>query len=180
MQVLWFVAIVIFTVFALVSDWKYRKLPNVLTVPMFCAGLLFHAANGFLESGSLGAAGGLSFAFKGFAVGFGLLLILWFIGGSGGGDVKFMGALGAWLGGWATLAALIFSGVFAATITVGILSWKVYAGKGGGKQPDKKKIASGRRSLAEAELGWVVPFGVPAALGAWTVLILNLMGYTFQ
>ena len=78
----------IFTPVALLIDVKTKKIPNKLTVPVFAVGLLFQIAVGF----------GLLFALGGFAVGFGLMLVLWLIGGSGGGDVKFMGALGVWLG----------------------------------------------------------------------------------
>jgi len=76
-----------FTAVAAVSDLRTRRLPNWLTVPAFAAGLLAHTVvNGFA---------GLGFALLGFATGFGLLLVLWLIGGGGGGDVKLMGALGA-------------------------------------------------------------------------------------
>jgi prepilin peptidase CpaA len=49
----------------------------------------------------------------GFATGFGILLVLWLIGGGGGGDVKLMGALGAWLGPLLTLGVFLGSTLIA-------------------------------------------------------------------
>ena len=94
--------VVIFTAVAAYIDWKTRKLPNVLTVSFFLAGLLFHLIHGAVTGGWSGAFGELLFALKGFGVGFGILLPLWLIGGGGAGDVKLFGALGAWLGAWLT------------------------------------------------------------------------------
>ena len=90
-----FACVFVFTAVGLVCDLRMRKLPNKLTVPAFCAGLLFHAVYGLWQARLWEE---LVFPLGGLPLGFGLILILWFIGGSGGGDVKFMGALGAWLG----------------------------------------------------------------------------------
>ena len=88
----WFflIAVLVFTIIAMVTDLSTRKLPNWLTVPAFVAAIVFHT----FTSGWRG----LGLCMGGFAVGFGLLLVLWLIGGGGGGEVKLMGALGAWLG----------------------------------------------------------------------------------
>lgn len=104
---LWlFVAVVaVFILTAAVLDVRTRRLPNWLTVPMFAAGLLFH--------GITGGWSGLGFALGGFATGFGILLVLWLIGGGGGGDVKLMGALGAWLGPLLTVMVFLGSTVIA-------------------------------------------------------------------
>jgi prepilin peptidase CpaA len=172
----------VFTAVALVCDLRTRKLPNVLTVPAFGLGLLFHAVCGFggwglpdAGSGLLGARADLGFALGGFGVGFGLMLVLWLIGGSGGGDVKFMGALGAWLGAWITFQVLCVSALFAAAITIVISASGVFQLKrSSAAKPNGRLQRAGRR---KAGWGWEVPFGVPAALGTWCVLAVEWAGY---
>ncbi len=94
------------TATALATDLRWRRIPNKLTVPAFVAALVFYTA-------AYGQPG-LWFALAGFLLGFGMLLVLWLLGGGGGGDVKLMGALGAWLGWRQTLYVLIASTVLVA------------------------------------------------------------------
>jgi prepilin peptidase CpaA len=103
-------AVVGFTLTAAVLDVCTRKVPNWLTVPVFAAGLIFHTATGGLT--------GLGMALGGFATGFSILLVLWLIGGGGGGDVKLMGALGAWLGPLPTLVVFLCSTLIAVMVMV--------------------------------------------------------------
>ena len=175
----------VFTLVGMVSDLKTRKLPNLLTVPAFGLGLLFHAVRGFYSAGLSGAAADLRFALGGFALGFGLMLLLWFIGGSGGGDVKFIGALGCWLGAWLTLQVLVVSALLSGVITVSTMGGKVFRlQRLNVDKPDahaqnaqkKKKRSDWTQPLRSRE-NWVVPFGVPAALGAWIILAVELAGY---
>ena len=94
------------TAIALIFDLRLRRIPNALTVLFFILGLSFHIV--------LAGWPGLRFSLLGFAAGFGPLFLLWLLGGGGGGDVKMMGALGAWLGGPVTI--LIFLGSAIAAI----------------------------------------------------------------
>lgn len=77
-------------IWATVSDLKYYKIYNALTLPLLSAGLLFH----LLSSG----LGGLGQSTVGMLFGFGLLFVPYLIGVIGGGDVKMLAAIGAWLG----------------------------------------------------------------------------------
>lgn len=93
-----------------IIDWQTMLLPDALTLPLMWAGLLL-ASMGFglpqieLQSAVWGAAGGYSL----------LWLVAWVfkrvqgIDGMGGGDLKLMAALGAWLGLWALLPLLFVS-----------------------------------------------------------------------
>jgi prepilin peptidase CpaA len=175
--------VLVFTAAALVCDVRTRKIPNVLTVSALGAALLFHAVNGFCQSGLSGTGQDLLFALKGFATGFGILLLLWFVGGSGGGDVKFMGALGTWLGAWLTFQVLALGAVLSGALTVVILVSKVFQLKrlhlgqdAQAQQTGKKKGSAWSEPLRSRE-GWVVPFAVPAAVSTWIVLGLKLAGY---
>jgi prepilin peptidase CpaA len=178
-----FVCMMAFSAAALFIDLREKRLPNKLTVPVFFAGLLFHIVNGFMQSGILGAVFGLLFALMGFAVGFGMLFVLWIIGGSGGGDVKFMGALGTWLGAWLTFQVLVVSALVGGLLTAMILTPRVFQMKrlspstsnpsgGGNPRFRKKKEAQPAKWSLHTGTGWRIPFGLPAALGTWTVLIL--------
>ena len=95
------VAVGLFTAAAAIWDWRYWKIPNKLTFPTFALGLVYQAVFHGLP--------GLGDAALGFLVGFGVLFLLWMVGGGGGGDAKLMGGLSVWLGFQLTLLVLIFS-----------------------------------------------------------------------
>jgi prepilin peptidase CpaA len=176
-----------FTLVAAGCDVKTKKLPNVLTVPAFACGLLFHVVRGFVEDGWAGCLGswresGLLFALAGFATGFGILFVLWLIGGGGGGDVKFMGALGAWLGTILIFQVFIVGTVFVIFGSICAIVWhsgriglsgvkRKYLSRGGqskaSKPTDKGKVdTASRRRL--------IPFAVPIAFATWVVIGIHL------
>jgi prepilin peptidase CpaA len=97
---------------AMYTDFRWRIIPNRLTLPVIIMGLVLNlAGNGWQ---------GLLFSFIGFIVGFGLMLLPYLIGGMGAGDVKLVAALGALLGGYAILNVFLF-----ATIIGGVLATSV-------------------------------------------------------
>lgn len=64
------------------------------------------------------------FALKGALTGGGLLIILFVLGGMGGGDVKLLAALGAWLGAGAILQVFIYGAAAGAIIAIFLLIFK--------------------------------------------------------
>lgn len=76
---------------AAVYDVRYRKIPNWLSMSGIVLGFAINFAIGPPE-------GGVLFALKGFAAGFGLYLLLYVLRAMGAGDVKLMGAVGALVG----------------------------------------------------------------------------------
>ena len=172
-------AVAAFTTTAAISDWRTRKLPNWLTVSALLVALLMHTVvHGFA---------GLTFSLLGFATGFGFLLVLWLTGGGGGGDVKLMGALGAWMGAGLTLHVLVISTALAASAT-GVVLLARTAGRGFGYVRRRYLAAGATGALpthASAEQRKefdrqqrqrrrVMPFAVPVAIGTWVVLATNL------
>lgn len=139
-------------------DLKTRKLPNWLTVTSFALGLLFHTVVGAMIG--QGALSGFLFALAGFGMGFGLLFVLMAIGGGGGGDVKFMGALGTWVGWKLILVIFIGSGLIAAVSMVVLMGWNLLATK-------QSKSESGDNQSAGRRL---IPYAIPATISAWLVL----------
>ena len=98
---------------ACVTDLRSRRVPNILTLSAAGAAIAYHAA-------TTGLAG---VGFAGLGWGLGLLLFLPFfaVRGIGGGDVKLLAALGAWLGPsmvlWVAAFAAIAGGVFALVVS---------------------------------------------------------------
>jgi prepilin peptidase CpaA len=84
-----FVVLIAVGITAVTDVWKF-KVYNALTLPLLCSGLLYHAYTG-------GSAAWLG-SILGALFGFGMLLGLYVLGGIGGGDVKLMAGVGAWLG----------------------------------------------------------------------------------
>jgi prepilin peptidase CpaA len=164
------IAVATFTLTAAVTDQRSRKVPNWLTVPAFVAALVVHAAAGGLT--------GLGFSLLGFSTGFGLLFLLWLLGGSGGGDVKLMGALGAWLGPRLTVLVFLASAVVIVLMTLGAMAYGLLAR---GMQTIRTQMRSGSLShatgavdqdarRAERQRFRILPYAVPVALSTWLVL----------
>src|SRR5207248_5751947 len=84
------IVVLAFVAITAVTDvWKF-KVYNALTLPLLCSGLIYH--------GLAGGAAEFTESFLGALFGFGVLLAFYIMGGMGGGDVKLMAAVGAWLG----------------------------------------------------------------------------------
>ncbi len=92
----WVLAFALVT--AAVTDICTKKIPNYVTYTTAAVGLVGHALLGGPwgdPHGSLGLSGSLI----GLAAGFVPMLLVWKMGGIGGGDAKMMGVVGA-LAGW--------------------------------------------------------------------------------
>jgi prepilin peptidase CpaA len=98
---------------AAVTDvWQFR-VHNLLTLPLLVSGFIYQS----VTQGTAGLAGSLC----GFLFGFGALIVLYMIGGMGAGDVKFMAAIGAWLGMPLTLYVFLASSLAAGCYSVGLI-----------------------------------------------------------
>ena len=168
------VIIGIITLAAAVIDIRTRRIPNWFTVPVLAAGVIFHVVTGGL--------GGLWTAVGGFATGFGILLVLWLMGGGGGGDVKLMGAVGAWLGAWYTLTVFLLSAGFAAIFAIAVLIAGVmqhglrYVQRRHLAKPDeilkKKKSDPDSPELVRRKINRrILPYALPVACSTWLVFL---------
>jgi prepilin peptidase CpaA len=169
------VALVASVTLALVDVCKF-KIANVFTYPLAVTGLVYHAVVG----GMSGFADGL----LGCVLGFTILLPFYALGGMGGGDVKLLGGIGAWLGTWLTLAVILLSclvsGIYALILIVHTgrvretwinlqLSWlrvKALA----------RQLGADDRLEAEVQRpdrrGRLIPFGAMVAVGLITLLLV--------
>jgi prepilin peptidase CpaA len=174
--VVFVVAVGLFTAIAAVTDFRWHRIPNRLTVPVFLLGLLYQAVfNGWSGPENAGVAeAGLASALLGFAIGFGPLLVLWLIGGGGGGDVKLMGALSVWLGFRLTLWVLIVSTVFVLAGTLAVMVWSILSH--GPFRTKNKFVGEGeKRTTVEARRKRrIMAYAIPVALATWVVLIWQI------
>ncbi|VAX37651.1 hypothetical protein MNBD_PLANCTO02-2096 [hydrothermal vent metagenome] len=179
--ILFFSFVGLFTIAASVFDFRFRKIPNKLTIPMFLLGLIFKVSfNGWSGSGETGFLhAGLSDALLAFSVGFGTLFLLWMIGGGGGGDVKLMGALSVWLGFQLTLYVMIISTVFVligtslvvftSVLTRGI--WKTKNKYVANSEKENKKKKAPKETVGDRKQRRIMAYAIPIALATWAVLI---------
>ena len=94
---------------ACVTDIRTRRIPNVLTFGAALLALVFHGATSGLP--------GLTHAALGWVAGVAVFMPFFLLRGMGGGDVKLLAALGAWLGArdafWLAVYASLAGGVMA-------------------------------------------------------------------
>jgi prepilin peptidase CpaA len=96
-------AVFLLTSIAVYTDLRWRLIPNRLTLPAVVLGLLVNT----LGNGWHGAL----ISVLGLFVGIGLLILPFAVGKMGGGDVKLMGAIGAWLGSYAVVNIALYSAI---------------------------------------------------------------------
>ncbi len=100
---------------AVVWDLSTRRIPNLLTLGAAAAGLIVQAY--------IGGWGGAGTSVAGWVVGVALFLPIFALGGMGAGDVKLLGAIGAWLGPaaamWVALYSAIAAGLMGIVVALG-------------------------------------------------------------
>jgi len=170
LQQLLIICVGLFTAIAALWDWRTNRLPNWLTVSAFVAALIFHVVAGAVGGGMHGAGAGLLTALAGFATGFGILFLLWLIGGGGGGDVKLMGALGAWLGPSYTLWVFLLSAMIVLAESIGSLVWRTCQ-IGILRTNLSSRPREAQEEATESRRRRLMPYGVPVALATWCVLV---------
>ncbi|HQR33025.1 MAG TPA: A24 family peptidase [Blastocatellia bacterium] len=84
------ISLTVIVIAVAIFDIRERRIPNLVVMPASLMGLLIHA----FESGWMGVGDSL----KGFGLGFALLLIPYLVKGMKAGDVKFMMAIGSFVG----------------------------------------------------------------------------------
>lgn len=148
-----------------VTDIRWRRLPNAVVLPLWAAGLVAWTWTGGISGAlhSLGASAALGVP----------AALAWRLGLCGGGDVKLLAALGGWLGlvgGVAALAlGLLLGGVWAgvALLADGELRRDVVTNL-------LAAAGQGRLVAPRRELRRTVPFG--AALAAAGGVVALWMG----
>ncbi|MHB8898903.1 MAG: A24 family peptidase [Thermoguttaceae bacterium] len=152
-------------VVAAVIDGRQLKVPNWITFPMILSG--------WLASGAMYGWEGMAASLWGTAVGLGLLLPAYAIGGMGAGDVKLLAGVGAWVGAYQTFWAFIASAIIGAIIAVIMVAvsrkWQHHQKQFVSilfeilviRSPSKlARIAADRKPTM-----MLLPYGIPIAIG---------------
>ena len=154
---------------AAVTDVRTGRVPNLLTLGAAAAALVFHGV-------SAGGAGLMTSAL-GVLVGLALFLPFFVLGGMGGGDVKLLAALGAWLGPIgavkAAVCAALAGGILAVMVAVGggylreafrNLSAMAWVWRTVGPSPIPEMTLARSRG---PRLAYAVPIGIGALAALW-------------
>lgn len=107
MHLLAIIPLLLFSAIAAMIDVRHRRIPNWLSLTLAFSGL----AQSFLPASQMSPG----LAALGALIGFVLCFIPFAFGAMGGGDVKLMAGVGAWLGPWPVL------GVFAVAAIIGMM-----------------------------------------------------------
>jgi prepilin peptidase CpaA len=99
-----------------IMDWRWRRIPNWLTVS--------GAAAGILANSSVWGWKGLKISLLGMGLGLLLLLPFVLVRALGAGDWKLVGALGAFLGPQHLIAVLLGSILVAGIMALGLVIWR--------------------------------------------------------
>jgi prepilin peptidase CpaA len=152
-----------------ITDLRTRRIPNVLTFGGAAGGLAFHLARG--------GAGGFLYAAEGWMVGVVVFFLPFALGGMGGGDIKLLAALGAWLGPsqafWLAMYTGVAGGVLAlmvawvrgylrqalANLRLLLTHWRV-----AGVTPLKEVTLAGSKA---PKLAYAVPIFVGTVITLW-------------
>ncbi|MGQ9576917.1 MAG: A24 family peptidase [Thermoguttaceae bacterium] len=161
---------------AVIDGWKF-KVPNWLTFPMVAGGWVYSAVCFGWE--------GLAWSLVGTAVGLGLLLPLYAIGGMGAGDVKLLAGVGAWVWTNTTFYAFCASGIAGGLIALAMVlfrrSWGLHRAQFSAlvveilTTRDPSRLAALARERRGSML--LLPYAIPIAIGsiayfAWTGMLL--------
>lgn len=168
---------------AATTDIRRFKVYNLLTFPLAGCGLLYH---------SIAPSGiGLSSSALGLLVGFLLLILPYAAGALGAGDVKFVAAIGAWVGAESVLHVVMIG-----CVATGVYAGIVIFGRGGWKAVGKNIwftcrtlisiLSMGRIGRPAADdmyetlqqpdrRGRLVPFSAMQAIGVFGVAVTELV-----
>lgn len=97
------------------TDLRSRRIPNWLVVPFL--------ACGFVVSAWLHGWHGLEQSFYGAGLGLLIYGFLFWMGGMGAGDVKLCAAIGAWIGPYQMILALVMTGLVGGLMALAIAAW---------------------------------------------------------
>jgi prepilin peptidase CpaA len=114
-------AVVLVGSVACLTDFRSRRIPNVLTFGASAAAVvILGAANGWA---------GVAWCLAGWAVGCALFLPWFLLGGMGAGDVKLLAALGAWSGPGLAVWIALYAGIAGGALAIVVALYRGYLGE---------------------------------------------------
>ena len=164
----------VLVVAAVIDGWKL-KVPNWITFPLVVSGWVYGTACFGWQ--------GLAASLLGTALGLGLLLPAYAIGGMGAGNVKLLAGVGAWVGAAVTLYAFCVSAIFGGIIAVAMVllrrQWHHHARQfctivneiAVVRSPSTLAATAAERKSSML----LLPYGIPIALGTITYFVWSGM-----
>jgi prepilin peptidase CpaA len=162
---------------AAMIDLRTFKIPNLITLP-FAAGALTYY-------GVLFGHSGLLFSLSGFGIGLLILLVPYALGGLGGGDVKLLGMVGAFLGPKAVVSSFFYIAIVGGAYATSVLlvHCKGFRSFFDAMQTTiydfilTRKILPGSAALRDGRPR--LKYGLAIAFGTGLFIVTQTNGYTF-
>ena len=159
------VVLVAFVVTIIVTDWRWRRIPNAVTYPTMVVGLLLGLAESAGRAGFPGGlfSGGLLDHVAGLVIGFLVSYPFYAAGGLKAGDAKFLMAVGALKGTQFLFVAAVYGALIGGLIAIGFIV--------------ARRVAAARAGTGETVGGLLhtwIPYGVALGLGALVALGVEL------
>ena len=173
-QVVILATTLLFVTVCVLSDIRTRRIPNMLTGPAMLSGFA-------LNLGLFGWSGAQA-SLYGFALAVLILIAPFAAGGVGGGDVKMMAAVGAFLGPHLLLLSLmigiVLGGIFAVMHLTRIARlreklmdlWRMFANALLSMSFEPLRVST------TAPGAVVLPYSLPLGLGTFCVIVSSLVG----
>jgi prepilin peptidase CpaA len=149
----------------IVTDWRWRRIPNAVTYPTMLVGLLLGVLESTGRAGFPGSifTGGLIDHVAGLAIGFLVSYPFYAAGGLKAGDGKFLMAVGALKGTAFLFVAAVYGALIGGAIAIGFIV--------------ARRIAAHRAGTGETVGGLLhtwIPYGVALGLGALVALTVEI------
>lgn len=162
---------------AAMIDLRTFRIPNLITMPFAVGALTYY--------GVLYHYSGLLFSLAGLGVGLLLLLVPYMLGGLGGGDVKLLGMVGAFLGPKAVVSAFYFIAIIGGlyAVSVLLLHFKSFRNFYASIRTTlyeyilTRKISPGPNALGNGRPR--LKYGLAIAFGTGLFIVIQAEGYTF-
>jgi prepilin peptidase CpaA len=160
----WLVTVTL--IVAAVIDGLKLKVPNWITFPMILSGWVYSTVTFGWQ--------GLAASLLGTAVGLGLLLPAYAIGGMGAGDVKLLAGVGAWMGTITTIYAFCATAMIGGVIALAMIfyrrAWEKHRNQFFSilnevttiRDPELLSAIAAERKKSML----LLPYGIPIALGS--------------
>jgi prepilin peptidase CpaA len=144
---------------ATIDDLARRQIANWIPVAAL--------AGGFGWQIGMDGWRGAWHALAGAVVGFAVFLIVYLLGGMGGGDVKLMAGFGALLGTTQLLEAALWTAGVGGVIALGVIAWKALR-----RVVTSRVVTRENRQLVrKEEQRESIPYAPAIALGVWLALV---------
>lgn len=147
-------------------DLIKRKIPNLITYPAMVSGLAYHGlSDGFK---------GMLFSVEGLALGSISLIGFYIFSGMGAGDVKLMGAVGAFLGPKGVFIAFICTALIGGLVSLGVIIFRpTLKATVDNISETAKSLFYTRKLILPTGIGKKrIPYGPVIAMGSTIAIIL--------